>query len=228
MPHFQPYIETDKGIHEREVWTRRQAARYYANLRREHATVTQVIDVRIRGPLCADCEQSGPFYSGGLPPISASSWEEDIAIEVGEDEVESIKAAVEKGQDPHWTCVRCRRSLRPWGGDDVFIVSRFLDENYDLESDTGTKKRPSQAMRDLVLEMYEYRCFGCGAHESSVELTIDHIQPRSRGGDAAFRNLQPLCEPCQQKKANAPADDVGIHHDMLFVDPGDSYEGLFW
>jgi hypothetical protein len=39
-----------------------------------------------------------------------------------------------------------------------------------------------------------------------VLLTIDHIIPRSQGGTDAYGNLQILCEPCNQAKADMPND----------------------
>jgi 5-methylcytosine-specific restriction endonuclease McrA len=84
-------------------------------------------------------------------------------------------------------------------------------------------------MRSLVIEFYEHTCFGCGISDTIAKLTIDHIIPQSRGGDAAFRNLQPLCEACQQKKADHRGEEIKVHDNMYFRSPpGDSFEGLFW
>jgi 5-methylcytosine-specific restriction endonuclease McrA len=46
-------------------------------------------------------------------------------------------------------------------------------------------------------------CAHCGARQiDGVKLTIDHIVPASRGGSNAMWNLQLLCEPCNQEKAD--------------------------
>jgi hypothetical protein len=53
--------------------------------------------------------------------------------------------------------------------------------------------------------------------------------PRFHGGDAAFRNLQPLCTRCGQKKGNTLPTEVSVYSDLYFGPyPSDAYEGLFW
>lgn len=226
---FTPYIETKREIHEHREWMRREAMRHYVRVRRKLATENQVVDVSLRGPKCVGCQASDPFQCDALPEISAASWKEDIALEVGEAAARDMTAAVARGEDPTWYCIRCRCELRPWAGDDVHISREYLEVDYALESETGPKRRPSRAMRSLVLELYDNRCFGCGVPGSIAELTIDHIIPRAHGGDAAFRNLQPLCRACQQKKADSSGEELGVH-DTLYFDgpPSDAYDGLFW
>jgi len=226
---FVPYIQTSQQTHQHGQWVQHEAMRHYVRIRRALATPNQVVNVFLRGPRCADCQASDPFDWDAMPSICYSCWEEDVAIEVGEKELERLKRALARGDDPAWSCVRCHGELRPWAGDDVYIVQKHLEAEHSVKTDTGQKKWPSQAMRAWVLELYENRCFGCGAPGETCELTIDHIIPRSHGGDAAFRNLQPLCSRCQQKKANSPGEELDLHDDLYFeAPPGDSYEGLFW
>jgi hypothetical protein len=72
---------------------------------------------------------SDPFESDAMPTISASTWEEDVAIEVDDAMVDEIKAALTVGDDPAWSCIRCHCSLRPWDGDDVYIARKHLEED---------------------------------------------------------------------------------------------------
>jgi 5-methylcytosine-specific restriction endonuclease McrA len=172
---------------------------------------------------------SDPFESDAMPTISASTWEQDVRIEVDDEMVDEIKKALAKGDDPAWSCIRCHCALRPWDGDDVYIARKHLEEDHSLPTETGTKRTPCEAMRSLVLELYEHECFGCGVTATAAKLTIDHIIPRSRGGDAAFRNLQPLCEVCQQKKADQEGEELYVSDNIYFRSPAaDSYDGLFW
>ena len=224
-----PYIETPREIHEHREWVRREAMRYYVETRRRLASVHQVVDVVLLGPRCEDCQASDPSGYSTTPTISPSCWEEDIAIEIGEEKAQEIATAVAEGEDPAWQCVDCHTALSPWAGDTVYIVRRHLEEDHSLEADTGQKKKPSRVMRALVLELYENSCFGCGASGDVCALTIDHIVPRARGGNAAFRNLQPLCRACQERKADTPGEAIGVHaHHYFEPAPSDGYEGLFW
>ena len=53
---------------------------------------------------------------------------------------------------------------------------------------------------NLLLEKYCFRCVLC---KSKEKLTVDHIQPVSKGGTDDPSNLQILCKPCNSKKGNS-------------------------
>jgi 5-methylcytosine-specific restriction endonuclease McrA len=98
------------------------------------------------------------------------------------------------------------RRLRPWNGESIYVQSRELADQLD-SSDEVYSIEPSSKVKKRILHLYERSCFGCGRRD--VSLDIDHIQPRSRGGNASFRNLQPLCNDCGQRKGNQlPAEVV--------------------
>jgi len=44
-----------------------------------------------------------------------------------------------------------------------------------------------------------WRCVSCGASDA---LTVDHVIPKSRGGDNQDENLQTMCRRCNGRKAN--------------------------
>jgi 5-methylcytosine-specific restriction endonuclease McrA len=48
-----------------------------------------------------------------------------------------------------------------------------------------------------VFERDAYRCVVCGTW---LDLTVDHIIPRARGGTNEFGNLQTLCRSCNSRK----------------------------
>ncbi|MDI6755771.1 MAG: HNH endonuclease [Thermodesulfobacteriota bacterium] len=84
-----------------------------------------------------------------------------------------------------------------------------------------------RAIAAAIIDLYDKTCFGCGAADR--ELHIDHVLPQSKGGDAAFRNLQPLCEGCGNEKGDSIPDEVKVFSDIYFCPyPSDGYEGLFW
>ena len=45
-----------------------------------------------------------------------------------------------------------------------------------------------------------WRCVYCG--EGGVRLTLDHVVPRSRGGDSVWENVVTSCAPCNLRKGN--------------------------
>jgi 5-methylcytosine-specific restriction endonuclease McrA len=45
-----------------------------------------------------------------------------------------------------------------------------------------------------------WRCVYCGS--SGGRLTLDHVVPRSRGGDSVWENVVTSCAPCNHRKGN--------------------------
>jgi 5-methylcytosine-specific restriction endonuclease McrA len=54
--------------------------------------------------------------------------------------------------------------------------------------------------REEVFARDEYRCVYCGNVFLADELTIDHVQPRVRGGDRSGGNLVTACGGCNVLK----------------------------
>jgi 5-methylcytosine-specific restriction endonuclease McrA len=55
-----------------------------------------------------------------------------------------------------------------------------------------------------------YCCQYCGQRYRSSELTMDHVVPRSQGGQRTFENIVSACRPCNNKKADKSCDEVGM------------------
>lgn len=56
-----------------------------------------------------------------------------------------------------------------------------------------------------ILELHEHRCVYCGEQFDAVELTVDHVQPRVKGGDHSRGNLVASCRGCNAEKAGRAA-----------------------
>jgi 5-methylcytosine-specific restriction endonuclease McrA len=54
----------------------------------------------------------------------------------------------------------------------------------------------------------DWRCQYCG---SSGRLTLDHVVPRSRGGDSVWENVVTSCAPCNLRKGNRLLHEVRMH-----------------
>ena len=54
--------------------------------------------------------------------------------------------------------------------------------------------------RKNILQRDNYHCQYCGSNEK--KLSIDHVIPRSRGGDDSWENVITACLPCNLFKGN--------------------------
>ena len=53
--------------------------------------------------------------------------------------------------------------------------------------------------KNILFNQYS-NCKYCGKELSFREATIDHIKPKSRGGNSNIKNLCLACYPCNQNK----------------------------
>ena len=53
-----------------------------------------------------------------------------------------------------------------------------------------------------------WRCVYCGT--STGRLTLDHVVPRSRGGESTWENVVTACAPCNLKKGSRTLEESGL------------------
>jgi len=53
-----------------------------------------------------------------------------------------------------------------------------------------------------------WACAYCG--RSGVRLTLDHVVPRSRGGDSVWENVVASCAPCNLRKGNRLLEEASM------------------
>ena len=70
------------------------------------------------------------------------------------------------------------------------------------------RRREQSGMRRLRIYMRDkFRCQYCGDKKAATELTLDHILPRSRGGDNSPVNIVTACLQCNNRKRDrTPAE----------------------
>ena len=61
------------------------------------------------------------------------------------------------------------------------------------------------SLRDRVLRRDGFRCVYCGQIFPGDALTLDHVQPRMRGGDQSEGNIVTACRACNAEKGASPA-----------------------
>ena len=62
--------------------------------------------------------------------------------------------------------------------------------------------------RHNVLRRDNFECQYCG---STRNLTLDHLVPRSRGGDSGWTNLVTACARCNHAKGDRTPEEAGMH-----------------
>lgn len=67
--------------------------------------------------------------------------------------------------------------------------------------------RAPACSRQGVLIRDGHRCAFCGRAGAN---TVDHIQPRSRGGASSWLNLVAACGPCNSRKADRTPEEAGM------------------
>ena len=64
--------------------------------------------------------------------------------------------------------------------------------------------------RKNILMRDRNTCQFCGRALPASELTLDHIVPRSRGGDSSWENLVTCCHPCNNRKGDRLPEEAGM------------------
>ena len=63
--------------------------------------------------------------------------------------------------------------------------------------------------RKAVLARDAWTCQYCG--HQAAGLTVDHVIPRSRGGQSVWENIVASCAPCNRKKGNKTPHEASMH-----------------
>jgi 5-methylcytosine-specific restriction endonuclease McrA len=63
--------------------------------------------------------------------------------------------------------------------------------------------------RKAVLARDAWTCQYCGSQKAG--LTVDHVIPRSRGGESVWENIVASCAPCNRRKGNRLPREVQMH-----------------
>jgi len=61
--------------------------------------------------------------------------------------------------------------------------------------------------RRAVFARDDWTCQCCG---SRTNLTVDHVIPRSKGGDSTWENIVASCAPCNRRKGDALPNQAGM------------------
>lgn len=227
MLRIQATIPSGREQYEQDLWVHKECYRFYATKRRLNCNYTQIMDLWLTVPYCVECAASDSFQRYREPDIDSSNWEMDLLSTVGPGALARIQEVLSADSGFFLICKRCGRELRPWEDDPVHVVAYHLEEHYGIPLYTPGKKEPSKKLKNTIIGLYGRRCFNCDTFD--VPLYIDHIMPQSKGGDSAFRNLQPLCATCGNAKGDQAPTTFEVFENIYFGPyPLDSVDSLFW
>lgn len=97
---------------------------------------------------------------------------------------------------------------------EIGMIKYFESSNQNLVESSNQKSAKKKSNRQILLEKHNGKCAYCGRKlqitnpEEKDYLTIDHIKPKSRGGESDISNYQPLCRTCNVYKSNICEDDL--------------------
>lgn len=67
---------------------------------------------------------------------------------------------------------------------------------------TMTSPEAKRLWRRAIKEHFNCQCVYCGESYEPDELTLDHVRPRTFGGQNLTNNLVPSCRQCNQAKGS--------------------------
>ncbi|NTW83286.1 MAG: HNH endonuclease [Chlorobiaceae bacterium] len=94
------------------------------------------------------------------------------------------------------------------------MVIRTVSRSYDLPSIVRLKAYVRTPYRNIlpnrknIFLRDNFQCQYCG--KTGTVLTIDHMVPSSRGGDASWDNLVTACPSCNAKKGNLTPPEASM------------------
>jgi site-specific DNA-methyltransferase (adenine-specific) len=120
------------------------------------------------------------------------------------------------------TCVAAQQLGRKWIGIDVeqgsvgLLIDRLSDDAGIFKDFIATTKipvrtdiaeeAPNKSIKERLYKAQEGKCNGCGNNFDIVNLEIDHIIPKSKGGGDYYENYQLLCGNCNRVKGARPME----------------------
>ena len=68
---------------------------------------------------------------------------------------------------------------------------------------TMTSSEGKRLWRQAIKEHFDCTCVYCGRKHELHELTLDHVKPKTDGGEDLTSNLVPACKACNQGKGSS-------------------------
>lgn len=108
-------------------------------------------------------------------------------------------------------------TLKPCEDEDIIITPKYKlirPKIVALTNFNGTSKRKVLFSRKNIFVRDNYSCLYCG--QKTQEMTIDHINPTSKGGLTNWENCVSACAQCNKRKGSKSLDKCKM---KLIVQP---------
>ena len=80
---------------------------------------------------------------------------------------------------------------------------------FDSEKNYSAGRKKNQTKVDDSTDT-THKCSYCGKAFATHDLTFDHVNPRSRGGQTAWENIATACRECNEKKGDRTPREAGM------------------
>lgn len=101
------------------------------------------------------------------------------------------------------------------------VISRLAKAGVDIAHESGLSNDPGAVLARLsakkkrqVMTDDFFVCTYCGIGGNEQTLTVDHIVPRTKGGDNSDVNLTTACLSCNSRKSDIDANEFIEHHGL--------------
>jgi hypothetical protein len=97
-----------------------------------------------------------------------------------------------------------QRSLSPAWKRIPELIPRSTHQAYLTHLEIMDRKAARHFWRESIKACWDHRCAFCnGVPIADESLTLDHVKPRSRGGQDLTSNIVPACATCNSNKASS-------------------------
>lgn len=94
--------------------------------------------------------------------------------------------------------------------DYIKVGDYYIPKTIKLTYEMAIPEQGLPFSRENIFIRDDYTCQYCGEKLSYHELTLDHIFPKSRGGDTSWNNIVTCCKSCNQKKADRTPQEANM------------------
>lgn len=92
----------------------------------------------------------------------------------------------------------------------IKIGENYIPRTIKLTYDVAIPELELPFSRENIYARDKHICQYCGKEFEPKELTLDHVFPKSRGGDTSWDNIVACCKACNQFKADRTPEEAGL------------------